>query len=237
MTIGGWLAIAIVVACAVALIFLGRWTRSRFAQSSRSYLASQVVYQPLALALALAAVLLCRAAVPDHADYLHVGDMSAPASDLAWLGVSQGDSWATVGITFAVVMTVVTAVVVWFQAGRGVAATAMLKALPVAVLLAAVNALSEELLFRVTVTESLGPMLPAVTVALIAAAVFGVPHWFGIPAKVPGVILAGFMGYLLSLSILQTAGIGWAWGIHALQDIVIMVMLLGREARPVRADR
>ena len=59
---------------------------------------------PLALALALAAVLLCRAAVPDHADYLHVGDMSAPASDLAWLGdllaVAAGAFW---GLTTVVI--------------------------------------------------------------------------------------------------------------------------------------
>lgn len=37
------------------------------------------------------------------------------------------------------------------------------------------------------------------------------------------------MGYFLALSVMQTQGIAWAWGIHAVQDVVIMVLLIGRE--------
>lgn len=40
------------------------------------------------------------------------------------------------------------------------------------------------------------------------------------------------MGYFLALSVMQTQGIAWAWGIHAVQDVVIMVLLIGRERTP-----
>jgi uncharacterized protein len=233
-----WLAPLIVLAGAGALLWLGRRFRDVGAGGRNPYAARAWRYQPAALAVAIIAVLLVRLAVPDHADYLQVGDWSAPASGLGWLGVADGDAWSTVGLTFLVVMTVVTAVVVWFQAGRGAGLTvsALARALPLAVVFSAANALTEELLFRVTLAEALGPVTSATVVALVAAAVFGIPHWFGSPGRVPGVILAGFMGWFLTLSVLQTGGIGWAWTIHVVQDIVIITVLMARErcAAPTR---
>lgn len=133
----------------------------------------------------------------------------------------------SVGLTFLVVMTVVTSVVVWLQVGRGrVSLPGLLRALPWAVAFSVVNALTEELLFRVTLAEALGPVLAAGWVAAISAVLFGIPHWFGNPGRVPGVLLAGFMGWFLTLSILQTGGIGWAWLIHGVQDVVILTMLI-----------
>ena len=228
-----WLAPLIVLAGAGALLWLGHRFRHVGAGSSNPYAARAWRYQPAALGVAVVAVILVRIAAPDHADYLAVGDWSAPASGLVWLGVSDTDTWATVGLTFLVVMTLVTAVVLWFQVGRGAGLTPglVVRALPLAVVFSAVNALSEELLFRLTLAEALGPVASATVVAAIAAAVFGVPHWFGSPGGVPGVLLAGFMGWFLTLSVLQTGGLGWAWTIHLVQDVVIITLLMAREQR------
>jgi membrane protease YdiL (CAAX protease family) len=221
-----FVVVVIIVALgAMAVLRLGSWSRG----SGRGYVAAQWRYQPAALLVAVIAVALCSLLVPDHANVLRWGTPDAPATGLAWLGVSDGDSWSTVGLTFLVIMTIVTAVVVYLQVGRGVALTAFVRALPLAMVFAIVNSLAEELLFRVTVVQSLSPVWGPVAVAALAAAVFGIPHWLGVPGRVPGVILAAFMGYFLALSILQTQGIVWAWGIHAVQDVVIMVMLIGRE--------
>lgn len=232
-----WLAPFIVVGGAAALLWLGRRFRGAGAGTQDPYAARAWRYQPAALAVAVVAVLLVRIAAPDHADYLQVGDWSAPASGLGWLGVADGDAWTSVGLTFLVVMTVVTAVVIWFQVGRGAGLTpsVVARALPLALVFSAVNALSEELLFRVTLAEALGPVASATTVALVSAAVFGAPHWFGSPGRVPGVLLAGFMGWFLSLSVLQTGGIGWAWTIHVVQDIVIITLLMARERVAARS--
>ncbi len=60
-----------------------------------------------------------------------------------------------------------------------------------------------------------------------SAAIFGGVHFFGTPGGVLGVFMAGFMGWLLAKSVLETRGFGWAWFIHFLQDVVIMFALLG----------
>jgi uncharacterized protein len=37
-----------------------------------------------------------------------------------------------------------------------------------------------------------------------------------------GMLLAGFLGWLLAKSVFETQGLFWAWGIHFLQDVVII---------------
>ena len=228
-----WAAPVIVALGGATLIVLGRRLGAGTAHASNPVISLNLRYQPLAFVVALVAMLLVRVLVPDHADYLKVGDWSAPASGLGVLGVADGDSWTSVGLTFLVVMTAVTSVVVWLQVGRGrVTWTTALGALPWALAFSVINALTEELLFRVTLAEALGPVMAAGWVAAISAVLFGVPHWFGNPGRIPGVLLAGFMGWFLTLSILQTGGIGWAWTIHVVQDIVIITLLVaGARAR------
>jgi membrane protease YdiL (CAAX protease family) len=222
-----WATPVIVAAGAVLLIVLGRRLDRGVAGTGNPVVALQLRYQPAALVVALASVGLVRLLVPDHADYLAVGDWSAPATGLGILGVAEGDSWMSVGLTFLVIMTAVTALVVWFQVGRGrVTGSAVLRAVPWAVAFSAFNALTEELLFRLTIAEALAPVLAAGAVALISAVLFGIPHWFGNPGRFPGVLLAGFMGWFLTLSVLQTGGLGWAWTIHLVQDIVIFTLLV-----------
>lgn len=216
---------AVVLLGTACLLWLGRWSR----QSSRDYVGSQWRYQPIALMVALLGVGVVMLLVPQLFDVLRWGNASAPARGLGWLGVNPGDSWSTVGLTFLVVMTLVTAVVVYLQSGRGLSWSACARALPLALVFAVINSLGEELLFRVTLVEGLGNSWSQVSLALLAAVLFGVPHWLGVPGRLLGSILAAFMGYFLTLSILQTQGLAWAWGIHAAQDVVIMMILIGKD--------
>ena len=227
-----WVSIAVVAAGACSLVLLGR----RFADGGRSVVARNMRYQPIALGVAVLAVLAVRLLVPEHADYLAVGDWSAPVSGMAWLGVADGDSWATVGLTFLVIMTVVTAVTVWLLVGRkaGVGFPALLRAVPVGLLFALVNALAEELLFRLAVTEALAPVASMTVVAVVSAILFGVPHWFGNPGRLVGVMLAGFLGWFLALSVLQTGGMGWALTIHVTLDVVIFTILVAADSARAR---
>lgn len=233
-----WWAAPVVVAIGGAiLIVLGRRLAAAVAGTASPVIALNLRYQPAAFVVAIVAVLLVRVLVPDHADYLRVGDWSAPATGLGILGVADGDSWTSVGLTFLVIMTVVTTVVVWLQVARGrLSGRALVKALPWALGFSAINALTEELLFRLTLAEALGPVLAAGWVAAISAILFGAPHWFGNPGRIPGVLLAGFMGWFLSLSVLQTGGLGWAWTIHVVQDIVIFTLLTAASASDVPAS-
>jgi hypothetical protein len=42
-----------------------------------------------------------------------------------------------------------------------------------------------------------------------------------------GVVLAGFLGWFLAKSVLETRGIGLAWFIHFVLDVIIFVAILG----------
>lgn len=223
-----FIVVLVVALGAAALLWVGRCFRHTVGWHANPYIARNLRYQPLALVIALAAVMATQLLVPGHANYFAVGDWSAPASGLGWLGVVDGDSWMTVGVTFLVIMTVVTAIVVWLQVGRrqGLTARMIVGTLPWAVAFSITNALAEELLFRLTVTEALAPVVPTTIVAATSAALFGIPHWLGTPGKVFGVLLAAFMGWFLAFAVVQTAGLGWALVIHAVQDVVIISLLI-----------
>ena len=56
---------------------------------------------------------------------------------------------------------------------------------------------------------------------LVSAAVFGGVHDFGTPGGIAGVMLAGFLGWLLAKSVIEREGVFWAWFIYFLQDVII----------------
>lgn len=197
---------------------------------------TQLRYQPASALVALAALagiwglraLLGQPVAPWQ--YLQVGDLFAPVVGISLLA-DPGTSWARLGLTFAIVATALTAVVVSLQHRPPARPGRLLRALPVAVAFAVVNAGVEEVIFRVAVGQGLfGAMAPAV-IAVSSGLLFGVPHWFGNPGRLPGSLMAGFLGWLMATSMLATGGIAWAWGIHALQDVVILAILLAGEPR------
>ena len=223
-----WLVVPIVLLGAGAMLYVGRCFNTTVGWHRNPWIAKNLRYQPLALIIGFVAVVATQLLVPEHANFMAIGVWDAPASGLGWLGVTDGDSWVTVGVTFLVIMSIVTAVVIFFQVvkGSGLAKGALLKALPWAIGFSVSNALAEELLFRVTVAEALTPVVSLTVIAAVSAVLFGVPHWFGSPGRIPGVLLAGFMGWFLAVAVVQTAGIGWAFVIHWAQDVVIITVLI-----------
>ncbi len=66
----------------------------------------------------------------------------------------------------------------------------------------------------------------------MAAALFGIGHFFGIPWGWTGIALASFMGWILSKAMLETRGFFWPWWIHFLQDVVIFFFLAAGTITP-----
>lgn len=160
------------------------------------------------------------------------GNVAAPVRDMDFLGATKSDTWATFGLTFAFVMGAVTLVVVWLQSGKRKKISFRLVAanLPLVILFSLANALTEELIFRVTLIQGFAGSAPSWVVALLSAALFGGIHYFGQPGRIPGVLMAGFMGCLLTYSIIQTGGIFWAWLIHFVQDVLILSIVFAGES-------
>lgn len=60
---------------------------------------------------------------------------------------------------------------------------------------------------------------------LLMASYFGIGHFYGLPYGVIGVLMAGFLGWFLGKSMLETRGLFWAWLIHFVQDVLIFAFL------------
>lgn len=160
--------------------------------------------------------------------FFRPGDLAAPATRVRWLGIREGSSWRTLGATFALVLTFGTGL---FMAGAvsrmgGGIDSRFFALFALAVLMAATNAWSEEMTARLTIVAGLHGKVTPTRINWISAAIFGPPHYFGIPAGPLGVLMAGFMGWLLAKSVQETRGLLWAWFLHFVQDVVIFTAVV-----------
>jgi len=194
--------------------------------SSTRYLDIQLKYQLLTLVLIAIFLLLCRWLKPqEFVTYFRIGNIDAPTNANPLLGIKAGESWRVIGGRFAVIITSVTAAIIYFQKfkGNALSISPILFWTP---LLAASNAFVEEALVRFGVVVSLSGLMRPNRIAVASGLVFGTVHYFGTPGGSVGVTVAGLLGWLLARSVLETKGLFLAWFIHFLQDLVIMGVLL-----------
>lgn len=146
-----------------------------------------------------------------------------------WIGINpnQKETWKDLGINFSIVITLVTAVVIFFQVFKnGTIAIDFFPGIPLVILFALSNSFIEEVLFRFTfVGVGLNESTKVIIIQSMSALIFGIVHYFGNPSGIPGVLMAGFIGWFLSKSMIETGGFFWAWFIHFLQDVVIFFAL------------
>ncbi|MBD3275476.1 MAG: CPBP family intramembrane metalloprotease [Candidatus Marinimicrobia bacterium] len=155
-------------------------------------------------------------------EYFRLGDLNATAGQVPWLGITEGDSWLEVGLSFAGIVTIATGLFMFLTVrSEGGSWSVILQIFPWILFFSLTNSFAEEIIFRFTLVSPLDGTLPAAHIMLLSAALFGVPHYFGMPKGVIGVLMAGFLGWLLAKSVLETHGIFWAWSIHFIQDVVI----------------
>ncbi len=97
--------------------------------------------------------------------------------------------------------------------------------LPAVLVAAALNAFNEEMTYKASFLSVLENVVGKHQALLLMAAYFGVGHFYGVPYGVIGVLMAGFLGWFLGKSMLETRGLWWAWFIHFLQDVLIFAFL------------
>ena len=213
-----------------ALLAVGNWSlrRATDAEGTHHEVWRQAFYQPTVLVIAFVLVLLNRWLTKPMDTLTEMGTLDAASEGFGWLGIPTGTSWTEVGLTFTVIPLVVTSLVVYLQQlrGRTIRWAGLPMALGLAVVFAFTNSLSEELIFRVLLIESWAPRMDPAWLAVVAGLVFGIPHYLGVPGKFPGVLMAGFLGWVLARSVMDTGGLAWAWLIHFAQDVPIFTMLL-----------
>lgn len=163
--------------------------------------------------------------------YLNPTRFSGPVTSVPLIGLRprRGEGWGRVGSTFLVVITLVTAVVVYAPVVQsGLFSFSVAGVLVPALVFALTNSLVEEGIYRFAVTSVfLENGFSATSAAVTSGLLFGGVHYFGTPGGIGGVFLAGFLGWFLAKSIAETRGFGWAWLIHFAQDVVIFMALIG----------
>lgn len=205
-----------------AILGLTLWIGQQQAEDLGRYF----IYQASGLVVAL--VVMVGVAALNGREYLRWGSLNSPSRQMRSLGVPAGESWKRVGLTFAVIISLVTAaflaVEYWSEFGS-ITPTAWALALLVAIPLSATNAFTEEIITRWAVVQSLSGAA-ARFAPWASAVIFGSVHYFGIPGGPIGALMAGFLAWLLARSIQDTRGVGWAWIVHFCQDILIFTVTI-----------
>ena len=156
--------------------------------------------------------------------YIRFGDMRTVPEPIRWLGINERDTWVNVGITFTLIVSIGTAIFM-FIGLEGDLSRLNFSYLGLALVFAFSNSFIEEAITRLGVVVSLDGVLQPKHIAIISGLIFGIPHFFGVPGGPVGSLMAGFMGWFLAKSILETRGVFWAWFIHFLQDVIIFVVM------------
>lgn len=191
---------------------------------NNSYLSFQFRYQLLLLGSVLCSLAVLFLLSRNHfLSFFRIGNLSAPATSVNWLGIKNGEKWSSIGINMLIVISLVTATFLFFQ----------FKKMPLSwnllfvnihwiLLFSLLNAFSEEMIFRFGIVSSLHSIVPLSTILLISTISFGIVHYGGTPGGFVGIGLAGIMGFVLCKSVLETQGIFWALVIHFVQDVLII---------------
>jgi hypothetical protein len=158
--------------------------------------------------------------------FLVKGDTNALTEPVNWMGIKPGERWKQVGRNFSVILSLGTLTFL-ILAGRPPLDIAIraLPFLPAILLAATLNAFNEEMTYKASFLSVLEAVVGRNQALWLMAAYFGIGHFYGVPYGVIGVLMAGFLGWFLGKSMLETRGLGWAWFIHFWQDVLIFSFL------------
>ena len=155
--------------------------------------------------------------------FLVRGRMDAPVEPIRWLGIRAGESWKTFTWIFAGVASL--AVAVPTILGISPSGATFLKALPLlpaCVLLAAVNAFTEEAYFRCSLLSTLHEVIGKRHTLGLILVFFGLSHWlYGSPSGIVGFAMTGFLSWIMARAMLETKGMLSPWLIHFFPDVVV----------------
>lgn len=179
----------------------------------------------LAVSLAMIAILLLLG-LRRRDLFLRLGDLRAPIAPVRLLGFPRPVSWVWFGLQWGFYIAAGLAAVQYFSLRPSPALLhKLIPLLPSILFYAAINAVNEEIAFRVPMLATLEPVGGSRQALWMAATFFGLAHYFGVPGGLFGAIASIFMGWILGKAMLETRGLWWTWWIHFLSDVAIFVFL------------
>jgi hypothetical protein len=206
-----------------ALPFWARW------EGQSSWTAGMLGIQLLKAAAAALTVVVLLLLVRRRQDaFLVRGQLAAQAEPVRWVGMRDPTPWTALGpivaVAGALAMGGALALSSW---PSGTTLGRALSLLPVALLLSATNAASEELSYRSSLLAPLHSVVGKGQATALTAVFFGLAHYAGgVPlAALPTVLMTGFLGWWMAKAMLETKGFFWPWLIHLVNDIPVFFFL------------
>lgn len=218
----------LVILATLGIFQLRKWTgKLKFALLKDSQLDGLLKFQSAQLILAALVFGIAYLLNPSNfVTFFRFGDVNANIGKIPWLGITGNETWLQISLTLGLFITLGTGIFMFLQVKKSGARFALpLSFLLWSLVFSAMNAFSEEAIFRMEIVSPLYGQISLPIIALISGVLFGLPHYFGQPSGIVGALMAGFLGWLLALSLLETQGLFIAWGIHFVQDVVIFVSM------------
>ena len=224
--------LAVIIAFTIALVFGSEWANGIVVfEGLSTKINKQILYQSMTLLgtmVFLFALWLTKKNT--FKAYFRKGNLSADILPEPFMGIQpkESENWIHLGRNFSIIISVVTAIVIYFQliGGNGISIGTMGSILPFSIVFALSNSFVEESITRLGVVVVLEDVVKDRTIPFVSALLFGSVHYWGNPGGILGVLVAGFLGWFLTKSILETKGFFWAWWIHFLQDVIIITAIL-----------
>jgi hypothetical protein len=165
--------------------------------------------------------------------FLTGGNTNAAVEPVKWLGIKEGERWDKLGPLFALIISSGTLAFL-ILAGHPPLDLIIraLPFLPAILIAAALNAFYEEVTYKASFLSVLEDVVGKQQSLWLMATFFGIWHYYGVPYGIIGVVMAGFLGWFLGKSMLETRGLWWAWFIHFWQDVLIFSFLAIGSIKP-----
>ncbi len=159
--------------------------------------------------------------------FLVMGNMNAKAEPVKWLGQKSSGSLWSFGLVFSLVVIVGQFFMFIFPLSpTSDTFSHLMPLIPVILLLAASNGVTEEIIYRVAPISPVYEVVGKGNAIWMAAVLFGLSHYIGgSPAGIPGVLITAFLGWFFGKCLLDSKGFFWPWLFHSLQDILPFTLM------------
>ena len=121
--------------------------------------------------------------------YLKLNNFDGKITPEPWIGINpkKNESWKSLGLNFAFIITLVTAVVIFFQIMKqGKLSIEVFPGLLLVIVFALSNSFIEEILYRFSfVSVGMHILAPILVIQGLSALTFGGIHYFGNPSGIP----------------------------------------------------
>ncbi len=159
-------------------------------------------------------------------NYFSIGNPYANGQELKMFGIKKGDSWLLTGLYLSIFISLATAFFMFFQLKKANVDWSLLQSGILWIILFSItNAFCEEIIYRLGIVSPLKGLLSPMSIFVVSAVLFGLPHLAGMPSGIIGAIMASLLGLVLAKSVYETDGLFWAILIHFLQDVIIFSSL------------